>query len=150
MPKKEKQVNVRLSEEQHTEIEEKAKKAKFATTSEYIRYAATNCWPNLCRSYLFTVAIGEEDDMYLTSLIRDVKIDYDSVTITFLLDEQNAWKKFIYSQKNFKIWWLTKKGERVDYFLFEHYRYPTTKIFPLHFGQDGSDVLPLGMAVFKP
>lgn len=148
MPLKEKQVNVRLTESQHAEIEEKAKKANFSTTSEYLRYAATNCWPELCRSFLFCIEAPNYDANILTAYIKDVKIDYDSVSITFLLDETNIWKKFIESKTDFKIWWLTRTGDKVDYFKVEHYRYSSMRVFPLHFGHEVVDV-PLGMAVFK-
>jgi hypothetical protein len=148
MPKKEKQVNVRLSEEQHTEIEEKAKKAKFSTTSEFLRHAASMYMPELCRSFLFCVEADGYDANELTALIQDIRIDYNSVTLTFILDEKNIWKKFIESKTDFKIWWLTRKGEKVDYYKVQHYMFPDVKVFPLHFGHNATDYAS-GMAVFK-
>lgn len=145
---KDKQVNIRLTKEQHDEIEKKAKKSNFSTTSEYIRYTGLNYIPEVCRSYLFMIEANNYSTEMLTAYVQDVKIDYDSVSITFVLDETNIWKKFIESKTDFKIWWLTRKGDKIDYFEVRHYMYPTMKVFPLHFGHDVVET-PLGMVVFK-
>lgn len=39
---KDKQVNVRLTEEQYKEIEKRMKKYNFTSISEYLRFVATN------------------------------------------------------------------------------------------------------------
>lgn len=148
MPLKEKQINVRLTEEQHTEIEENAKKAKFSTTSEFLRHAATTYMPELCRSYLFCIETDEKDNTDLTILVRDIRIDENSISITFILDEKNLWKKFIESKKSFKIWWLTRKSEKIDYYKVQHYLWSEVKVFPLRFGSDNTE-LATGMAVFR-
>jgi hypothetical protein len=149
MSLKEKQVNIRLTEEQYSEIEEKSKQSSFSSISEYLRYAALNKNPEICRCYLFWIEFDNEDsNALLTSFVHDIRIEEDKISITFILDEKNTWKKFLEAKRDFKIWWMSRKGEKIDYFGVHHYMYSEMKIFPLHFShtlQENS----LAMAILK-
>lgn len=150
---KDKQVNIRLTDAQYSDIENKSQKAKFSSISEFLRNAGLNYIPEVCRSYLFSIEIPlQEENTELSNVItcffRNIQIDLDSITITFIFDNKNIWKTLIESKTNFKIWWLTTKGEKIDYYEVDYKKFPNVKIFPLRFGHDLTDEA-IGMAVLK-
>lgn len=144
---KDKQIHLRVTNKEKQKIEKNAQVAGFKQTSEYVRHKAleekelhkpfkfeTVMQP--CKTFLFLVEplSGELNSQTLTTLIRSINIlshedDKNLAEIEFIMDEDDICMKFFKNKVDFKISWLTRKGEIVNSYPIKHYtvknRFPT-------------------------
>jgi hypothetical protein len=128
-------LNIRMTEEEKDTLTSKAQEMGFNTISDFAKASLSN----VCRSHLFFIDTGDKtNDIRLTSLVRHIDFDENKITITAILDEENTMKKYLDLRYDIKIWWLNKKGEKIDYV---YSKYKTFKFYPISFSNVDVDVL---------